>query len=366
MMGGQAAPPPLEQAPCHARTRGRAPLPASSLLFQSDDRSLVLLDIPASLEEAQVLPGKAPHGRIYSNPPPAEPFPTPEPAMDVLSSWQPAQRIADLMTAARVRNQLKQLKSHHTGPFHLPRLAAPSLDAMPPSPTAPPLIPPHAHPLSGSIQGMRETFMETAPRFDLVVLDPPWPNRSVRRRTKGYATAYNLAEIRQLLTSIPISSHLAPQGLVAIWITNKPGLAELLTSSSGVFASWGVELVTEWTWVKITSLGDPLYDLDSAWRKPWERLLVAKARGVRSPPALSAKTLFSAPDVHSRKPNLRGLFQEVLGANYTGLEVFARNLTAGWWSWGDEVLHFQRSSFWRYTTAERGDGWEMASTASST
>ncbi len=59
-----------------------------------------------------------------------------------------------------------------------------------------------------------------------------------------------------------------------------------------------------------------------------------------------AKSLSAVPDVHSRKPNLRQLFDEILPPGYAALEVFARNLTAGWWSWGDDVLHFQHTSHW--------------------
>ncbi|POR31441.1 Uncharacterized protein TPAR_08349 [Tolypocladium paradoxum] len=327
-----------------------------SILFQSDDTSVVLLDIPRSLEENQVLLGQIPARRIYSDPPPAEPFPTPEPkdggaarGAGAAHSWprqSPAAQVADLMTAAAVRDALQQLADNYSGPFHLPRLAAPEPLVPAASPSCP-VIPPDANYLHGSIHDLRQTLLDTAPRFDLIVLDPPWPNRSARRRTDKYATAAGLPEIRELLTSIPVSAHLAPGGLVAIWITNKARIPELLASPAGVFASWGLELATEWTWVKITGSGEPLYDIDSLWRKPWEKLLIAKPRGTRTPTALRPRVIIAAPDIHSRKPSLRGLFQDVLGQSYVGLEIFARNLTAGWWSWGDEVLRFQEATHWQ-------------------
>jgi hypothetical protein len=31
---------------------------------------------------------------------------------------------------------------------------------------------------------------------------------------------------------------------------------------------------------------------------------------------------------------------------YSALEVFARNLTAGWWACGDEVLKFNQDTWW--------------------
>ncbi|PNY24935.1 Uncharacterized protein TCAP_05121 [Tolypocladium capitatum] len=324
-----------------------------SVLFRDDDTSVVLLDIPRSLEESQVLPGQMPARRIYSDPPPAEPFPTPEPkhggAGGAAHSWprqSPAAQVADLMTAAAVRDALQQLADRHSGPFHLPRLAAPETPVPAVTP-ARPLIPPDADYLHGSIHDLRQRLLQAAPKFKLVVLDPPWPNRSARRRTDKYATAASLPEMRALLASVPVSAHLAPDGLVAVWITNKASIPELLTSPAGVFASWGLELAAEWTWVKITGSGQPVYDIDSLWRKPWEKLLIAKPRGARAPSALKPKVIVAAPDIHSRKPNLRGLFQDVLGQSYVGLEVFARNLTAGWWSWGDEVLRFQDAAHWQ-------------------
>ncbi|KAG6015085.1 hypothetical protein E4U43_005773 [Claviceps pusilla] len=363
---------------------------SSSVLFQSDDAATVLLDIPRSLEEAQVLPGQRPQRRIYSASPRRETFPTPDPTIGTRryassssrsisaaaahhwSTQSPAAQIADLMTTASAEAALRVLADSYDGPFHLPRLSAAS-----PSPSSPSterqqrqkqqpqrhdqgeqddnvdhnsrtLAVPQATPLHGSIQDLRNTFHHTAPVFNLIVLDPPWPNRSARRRTASYYTVRHLAEMRALLMSIPVADHLAHDGLVAVWITNKASIPEMLASSTAsVFASWGVELAAEWTWLKITAHGEPIYDVASAWRKPWEKILIAKRIGAPTPPRLRSKVIVAVPDVHSRKPSLRGLFGQVLGdAHYCGLEVFARNLTAGWWSWGDEVLCFQNRRCW--------------------
>lgn len=326
----------------------------SSIIFQSSlhNRSVVLLDIPRSLEEAQVPPGQQPPRRVYCRPPPRDPFPTPDPRRhgrrrrgSRAPDWPaqaPAAQINDLMTAASVRSALLFLRDNHPGPYHLPRVCAPDNQDNQDDPGNSTTIPvPNATALHGSIAQLGREFLETAPAFKLVVLDPPWPNRSARRRAGNYATVMNLAEMKALLTSIPIAARLASDGLVAVWITNKTDIPELLTRPGGVFASWGVELVCEWTWLKITSLGEPVFDVDSTWRKPWEKMLVAKRIGAPAPALLRPKVIVAAPDVHSRKPSLRGLFEEILGESYPALEVFARNLTAGWWSWGDQVLQFQ-------------------------
>ncbi|PHH59270.1 hypothetical protein CDD81_3506 [Ophiocordyceps australis] len=331
-------------------TLDNQPLPTGSILFQSNDSSVVLLDVPRSLEESQVLPGHQLERRILSNAPPTRPFATPEPK----DGWpqQPhAAQLAELMTAARARDALHQLAKTYTGPFHLDRIMtrqSPRLDAHQALAQVYPrlFIPAKAKYIQGSVQETRGVLLDTAPRFKLIVIDPPWPNRSARRRRDKYATVHDLTEMRDLLLKIPVNTLLAADGLVAVWITNKHDIPSLLTSDDGVFAAWGLELVIEWTWLKITSTGHPLLDLDSLWRKPWERLFIAKRRSFSTPSLLKSKIIMAVPDEHSRKPNLRAMFHDVLGTEYQGLEVFARNLTAGWWSWGSEVLRFQHAHYW--------------------
>ncbi|KAH6610568.1 mt-a70 family [Trichoderma cornu-damae] len=347
-------------APESARETAAGP---SSILFQSSNgaSAVVLLDVPRSLEEAQVPAGLQPSARILSGAPPLEPFTTPEAAAGHgMRGCSPSAgaRIADLMAAAAAQSALDQLRCRYSGPFCLPRLCDHPPDGSGPiaavacasaeaSLAFGARIPPGAEYLHGSIQDLRRTFIDRAPQFRLIVIDPPWPNRSARRKkTGGYNIASSLSDVRRLLSSIPVPSHLASDGLVAVWITNKPSILDLVTSPKGLFASWGLELIAQWTWLKITPSGEPIFDMESTWRKPWETLLIAKRMGAKAPSALKPQVVVAVPDIHSRKPNLRRLFEDVLGQDYIALEVFARNLTAGWWSWGDQVLRFQSSGHW--------------------
>ncbi|KAL7932748.1 MT-A70 domain-containing protein [Trichoderma chlorosporum] len=345
----------------------------SSILFQTNTSdsnnngspAFVLFDIPRSLEEAQVPRGHRPPARIVSGPPPLNPFLTPEPRNGASAGHPPSAgaHIAELMAAAAAQSALDELHSQYSGPFCLPRVCG-SKDEMvsadghvdagstdtagaETSEASRIRIPEGAEYLHGSIHELRQKFIDAAPQFNLIVLDPPWPNRSARRKKTGsYSTASSLAEIQQLLLNIPVPLHLTPDGLVAVWITNKSSVYDLVTSPRGLFASWGLELVTQWTWLKITSSGEPIFDMESAWRKPWETLLVARRIGAKAPVPLRPRVIVAVPDVHSRKPNLRRLFEDVLGRDYAALEVFARNLTSGWWSWGDQVLQFQAAEHW--------------------
>lgn len=337
--------------------------PPPSVLYESKDKRIAIIDVPRSIEESQAHvtnTGPAPPPRrLLSAQPVAKPFETPEPrdgGGGAAISRSSAAQIADLMTAAAVDDALQHVSDDcYEGPWYLPRVTAPPashcLDTGGGSggesgSGSHHFIPDGAKYLEGSIEDQSRTFRDTAPAFNLILMDPPWPNRSVRRKKGSYSIVADLSEMRRLLSHIPVPAHLDPSGLVAVWTTNKPAIVDFLTSPGGLFASWGLELTAEWTWVKVTASGEPIYPVDSSWRKPWEKLLIAKRRGAPTPLGLTSKTIISVPDLHSRKPNLRGVFQEILGSRSLGLEVFARHLTVGWWSWGDEVLLFQDAQHW--------------------
>jgi len=243
------------------------------------------------------------------------------------------------------------------------------------------IFPPGSCYINGTIEDNLPTFKAHAPRFDLIIMDPPWPNRSVRR-AGSYQTSYGTAEMRGLLSSIPVGEKLAQNGLVGVWITNKPVFRELLLGKDGeggLFEYWGVERLEEWIWLKITSGGEPVTAIGGTWRKPYEILLVGRklaesksqlAKGGRDgeshaqsngrwkkkpeeeqdpegeTPAVRRRIVLAVPDLHSRKPHLAELFRAHFPSPPHSLEIFARSLAADSWSWGDEVLKFQHLSHW--------------------
>ncbi|APA13316.1 hypothetical protein sscle_10g080860 [Sclerotinia sclerotiorum 1980 UF-70] len=285
-------------------------------------------------------------------------------------------------------------------------------------------MPPKSTMLYGSISEVNDQgdlkLCEGLPSFHVIIVDPPWPNRSALRKN-AYTTASGSLGIENLLKSLPCH-HIENGGYVGIWVTNKPAFHAMLLDKCGLFDHWGLELVEEWIWLKITSSGEPIYDIKGTWRKPWEILLVGQKTSVdkklekmefdpkksvgkerldvkgereetnftnQSPfkhlntinqvtsttapssssfspspaqPKISTipirrRILIGVPDLHSRKPNLRFLFAQLLGTqDYKGLEIFGRNMTAGWWVWGNEVLRFQGDRAWVEGEEERRNG----------
>ncbi|MCJ1454814.1 hypothetical protein MMC28_005167 [Mycoblastus sanguinarius] len=178
-------------------------------------------------------------------------------------------------------------------------------------------------------------------QFDFVLLDPPWENRSVQR--SGRYTTMRETDPMVVLQSI-LGQHLAHGALVACWVTNKPAARNIALEA---FQAWDVDLVEEWAWLKTTLQGDPVTELEGLWRKPYEILLLGRKVSTQAHgDTLQRRVIVAVPDLHSRKPSLKALIESFMPSRYRALEIFARNLTADWWAWGDEVLKYNWEGHW--------------------
>lgn len=189
-------------------------------------------------------------------------------------------------------------------------------------------------------------------RFHFIIMDPPWPNRSVHR-SEHYKTSPSFSGLQALLGLI-LKQHLDPDtGIAAIWTTNS---AKSRSAAREAFRKAGLHVFEEWVWIKTTTKGQPVTTLRGVWRQPFEVLLLA--RPAKENLTARRRIIAAVPDIHSRKPNLKELVEQIFfpsideidgqsgRSKYEALEVFARNLTAGWWACGDEVLRFNWNGWW--------------------
>ncbi|CCX04555.1 MT-A70-domain-containing protein [Pyronema domesticum] len=224
-----------------------------------------------------------------------------------------------------------------------------------PTPSRPFHIPPRS-----SFQLGRITPASFAPlgkgTVDFLLLDPPWPSASAQRKRKrgtsgtaaagGYRTE-NRFEIWELLEGLPVGEVLAKDGVVAVWITNA---GRVRKGVEGLWKKWGLEERAEWCWVKITTSGEAVVSLEAEGKRGYEVLLMGARKGEASLAAplarlLENKVVVGVPEVHSRKPCLRKIVEKEM-PGHKGVEVFARCLTEGWTSFGDEVVRFNWEGWW--------------------
>ncbi|CAL8472253.1 g11795 [Coccomyxa elongata] len=179
--------------------------------------------------------------------------------------------------------------------------------------------------------------------YDCIVMDPPWENKSAKR-SKHYPTLPS----RHLL-SIPIKRLLNQEyGLLALWVTNRERLRRCVEQE--LLPHWGLEEVATWFWLKVTDSGQLVSPLEVAHRRPYESLVLARPRSTASNSNAAGgeqrgqipnMVFLAMPGQHSRKPHLGRLLKRHLPPQPACLEMFARELAAGWTSWGNEALRFQ-------------------------
>eukprot|EP00899_Mesostigma_viride_P020179 jgi/Mesvir1/28162/Mv04724-RA.1 len=261
------------------------------------------------------------------------------------------------------------------------------------------VMPPRSSFYASDIRDVRALIPDPPqPAFDLIVADPPWENKSAARQGT-YATLPS-----RYLLSIPMRTlaHTTRGALLALWVTNREKLRRFVEGE--LFPAWGVTHVATWYWLKIAQDGSMLSPLDNPHHKPYEPILLGWVRpdtsnrhtcahDAREPAAVSEQAtegvarcscqegsigrdnagtapsfspplarqcasplcklvaripdklvIISPPRQHSRKPHLGRLLRQCLHVEQGDtrqLELFARELSAGWLSWGNEPLKFQ-------------------------
>ncbi|KAL9228464.1 hypothetical protein vseg_004045 [Gypsophila vaccaria] len=184
--------------------------------------------------------------------------------------------------------------------------------------------------------------------FNLIVVDPPWENRSAYQKS-AYLTLPN-----RYFLSIPIRKLTHTSGaLVALWVTNREKLRNFVENE--LFPAWGVRYTATVYWLKVKSDGSLIGDLDLFHHRPYECLLVGYCGNEDiDSEMLSLKmslkddqVMISVPGDYSRKPPVRDLLLKYVPGPKPArcLELFAREMSAGWTSWGNEPLHFQESRY---------------------
>lgn len=192
-----------------------------------------------------------------------------------------------------------------------------------------------------------EKKMELSNQFDFILLDPPWWNKSIRRKKIKCAEASYKMMYNEELVKIPIKKLLHSNGIVAVWCTNSSN--HLNSIFNEIFPSWGITYRAKWYWTKVTQAGDTICNFNSApGKQPYELLILGSVLEKDKVNIPDGKLMISIPSaVHSHKPPLTEIIKEYLPDEPKCLEIFARYLLPGWTSWGLEILKFQHLSLYK-------------------
>ncbi|NWY04697.1 METL4 protein, partial [Nothoprocta ornata] len=208
------------------------------------------------------------------------------------------------------------------------------------------LVPPRSSFLLSDISCL-QPLLNYKKKYDVIVMDPPWENKSVKRSNRyGYLSSWQIKQI-------PVSALAAPNCLVVTWVTNRQ--KHLRFVKDELYPHWSVKTLAEWHWVKITRSGEFVFPLDSSHKKPYEVLVLGRVQGSVEEALRKSEEVLPIPDhklivsvpcsLHSHKPPLTEVLAEFVKPDAERLELFARNLQPGWTSWGNEVLKFQHIDY---------------------
>ncbi|KAG2899839.1 hypothetical protein PC115_g16425 [Phytophthora cactorum] len=187
-------------------------------------------------------------------------------------------------------------------------------------------------------------------RHKLILMDPPWQNKSVSRGKR-----YDMLDHSELLKiHVP---HIADpdECILAVWVTNRPRYMAYLREQA--LPSWGFTYHTCWYWLKLSKNGELVTPLDSTHRLPVETLAVAyrakdqaHEQTLRQRLGEQMRIVLSIPLRHSWKPPLECFFdKDIMSTTHRKVELFARELRPHWTSVGNEVLKFQATDLFQST-----------------
>ncbi|KAK4352011.1 hypothetical protein RND71_027529 [Anisodus tanguticus] len=191
--------------------------------------------------------------------------------------------------------------------------------------------------------------------FNLIVIDPPWENGSAHQKLR-YPTLPN-----RYFLSLPVKQLCHTSGaLVALWVTNREKLRGFVEND--LFPKWGVTYAASFYWLKVKANGMMTGELDLFHHRPYECLLLGYCDGKdthsRNLTRLNLipdnQVVISFPGDYSRKPPIGDLLLDYVPGSRPArcIELFAREMIAGWSSWGNEPLHFQDSRYFVSKTTE--------------
>jgi len=182
-------------------------------------------------------------------------------------------------------------------------------------------------------------------KYQIIYADPPWSyynDSSTKQNCAAAATKwiprppYDVMSSAEIM-KLPVGSIAADDAILFIWTTDYH-----LNKCMDVIKAWGFEYKTvAFSWLKKTKAGKPVCFMGAYTMKSGIEMCLLATRGKKAHSLVkkhNIRSLIESPRMeHSKKPDVaRERIVELLG-DIPRIELFARETSDGWHTWGNQV-----------------------------
>lgn len=172
-------------------------------------------------------------------------------------------------------------------------------------------------------------------KYGIIYADPPWHYRVYSKKGAGRSAEshYPTMTIEEI-QALPVSELSDKDCALFMWIT-----FPLLKESLSVLSAWGFKFKTiAFVWIKQNRKSDSLFWGMGYWTRANAEFCVLATKGKPKRMAKNVhQVIVSHIEEHSKKPDeARRRIVRLMG-DLPRIELFARQKTAGWDVWGNEL-----------------------------
>lgn len=172
-------------------------------------------------------------------------------------------------------------------------------------------------------------------KYGIIYADPPWHYRVYSKKGAGRSAEshYPTMTIEEI-QALPVSELADKDCALFKWIT-----FPLLKESLSVLSAWGFKFKTiAFVWIKQNRKSDSMFWGMGYWTRANAEFCVLATKGKPKRMAKNVhQVIVSHIEEHSKKPDeARRRIVRLMG-DLPRIELFARQKTAGWDVWGNEV-----------------------------
>ena len=172
-------------------------------------------------------------------------------------------------------------------------------------------------------------------KYGIIYADPPWHYRVYSKKGAGRSAESHYPTMTiEKIQALPVSELADKDCALFMWIT-----FPLLKESLSVLSAWGFKFKTiAFVWIKQNRKSDSLFWGMGYWTRTNAEFCVLATKGKPKRMAKNVhQVIVSHIEEHSKKPDeARRRIVRLMG-DLPRIELFARQKSAGWDVWGNEV-----------------------------